>query len=132
VASATEPNARVFELQDLTDVQVVSRSGSSDRPPTSSASQSVTVRNIVDRFSALMTPLAVATAFLAPAPPAATRRIRSLSSTVVGRHWFDLVWDEDEWRYAPELISPKQAEALHELLSLPLVPDVSFHFREHE
>jgi hypothetical protein len=129
---ATSTQAHRFTNPDVRGIEIITDNRSSAGYPDESSGRSLTVRSWANRFTSFMTPIAIVTAIFAPVPPSAGWRIRTLSETTAYRPWLDKVWDEDEWRYVPELVSPEQIDALNALLALPLVPDLEFDFREYD
>jgi hypothetical protein len=128
----TSAQARRFTDPDVWGIEITTDSRSSASYPDESSGRSPTVRTWANRFTSFMTPIAVVSAMFAPVPPSAGWRIRTHSETTAYRSWLEKVWDEDEWRYVPEYVSPEQVDALNALLALPLVPDLDFDFREYD
>jgi hypothetical protein len=125
----TTPVVRSPHASDVADFEVQSDSTSGDYAPAEQGRSrtAVVVRN---RFSSFMTPIAVALAIFAPAPPMG-RRYRagsSASETLLWHAW----WEDDEWHYVPELITREQVEDLQRLLNLPPISDVEFDFRNFD
>lgn len=97
-------------------------------PPQVGRVASASVARKLDRFSAMLLPIALSASLFAPIPPTGRRYRVETMTTMRDVFDGDFASEEASLVYAPELVRPEHIAHLESLLSLPLVPELGLEF----